>query len=379
MNVPLLDLKQQHAGLRETIEHAVLQVFESQQFILGPAVEACEAAVAAYCGCAHGIGMSSGTDALLACLMAEGIGPGDEVITSPYTFFAMAGAIARLGARPVFVDIDPETFNLRADRMEQAVTPRTRVLLPVHLYGRTAAMDPILETAARHRLVVIEDACQAIGAEDRGRRAGSMGDTGCLSFFPSKNLGGAGDGGMVVTNDPKRAALLRRLRNHGMEPKYYHSLIGGNFRLDALQAVVVSAKLPHLDTWTAARQANARRYDRLFHEAGLAGSPDAPLRLPGSERSGPELRHVVNQYVVRARQRDALREWLTGKGIGTEIYYPVPLHLQECFRPLGYAAGSFPESERAAAETLALPVFPELTGAQAEAVVGRIRDFYSTR
>ncbi|MDZ4197736.1 MAG: DegT/DnrJ/EryC1/StrS family aminotransferase [Kiritimatiellia bacterium] len=377
MSVPLLDLKRQYAGLREAVEKAVRDVFESQNFILGAAVETCEREVAAYCGCSHGIGMSSGTDALLACLMAEGIGPGDEVITTPYTFFATAGSIARVGARPVFVDIDPATFNLRPDQVLAAITSRTRAILPVHLYGQIADMDPWLSEAASRGIAVIEDACQSIGAESNGRRACSLGDYGCLSFFPTKNLGGAGDGGMVVTRDASKAERLRKLRNHGMEPKYHHGLIGGNFRLDALQAVVVSVKLPHLDRWTEARQVNARRYERLFREAGLTGRGDSPVVLPDLSGS-PGHRHVINQYVIRARSRDGLRAHLAARGIGVEIYYPIPLHRQECFLPLGYAQGDFPESERAAQETLALPVFPELTHIEAQTVVAEIREYYAS-
>jgi dTDP-4-amino-4,6-dideoxygalactose transaminase len=368
MKVPLLDLTGQYAGIKADVDRAVAEVFASQYFILGPKVQACEAAVAAYCGTSHAVGVSSGTDALLIALMAEHIGPGDEVITSPYSFFATAGSIARTGATPVFVDIDPVTFNLDPDRLEAAITPRTRAIIPVHLYGQCARMDPILAAAKKHRLAVIEDAAQAIGAEDGGRRAGSMGDYGCFSFFPSKNLGGAGDGGLVTTNDAARAERLRRLRNHGMEPKYYHALLGGNFRLDALQAVVVSAKLPHLDSWTAARQKNAGRYEKYFAEAGLAGV----VRTPRVTQS----RHVFNQYVVRVPRRDDLRAFLADQGVGAEVYYPVPLHRQECFAALGYAEGSMPESERAARETIALPVYPELRPEQLEYVVDRIAAFY---
>ena len=372
MKVPLLDLRAQYAALREETEAAVRAVFESQHFILGPAVESFEQAVAAYCGVPHAIGVSSGTDAILACLMAEGVAPGDEVITSPYSFFATAGCVARLGARPVFVDIDPGTYNLRADRVAERITPRTRALLPVHLFGQPADMDALREMAAARGLTVIEDACQAIGAERNGARAGGLGDYGCFSFFPSKNLGGAGDGGMVVTRDPVRAARLRRLRNHGMEPKYIHPEIGGNFRLDALQAAVLAVKLPRLDGWTAARQRNAARYERLFLAAGLTDR----LTLPDVSGRGGRDRHVVNQYVIRAPQRDALREHLSARGIGHEVYYPVPLHLQPCFAHWAHRPGDFPESERAAAETLALPIYAELTDAQAEAVVAAIADFY---
>lgn len=373
MNVPLLDLKAQYATIRPEIEAAVREVFESQYFILGPKVKDCETNLARYCGAPHAIGVSSGTDALLLALMAEGIGTGDEVITSPYTFFATAGSVARLGAKPVFVDIDPATFNLDPARLEAALTPRTRAIMPVHLYGQMADMDPVLDIARRHKLIVIEDACQSIGAEGPdGRRAGTLGDYGCFSFFPSKNLGGAGDGGAITTLDADRAAKLAMLRVHGMEPKYYHKFLGGNFRLDALQAAVVNVKLGHLDAWTRARQANAARYDRLFQKTDLctSGRIVPPRVAPG--------RHVFNQYVIRAQRRDALRAFLQSREIGTEVYYPVPLHLQECFASLGHRAGAFPESERAAAETLALPVYPEVTDAQAAWVVESVAAFYRT-
>ena len=379
MHVPLLDLRAQYRTLKTELDAAVAEVMESQVFILGPKVVACEEAVARYSQAAHGIGVTSGTDALLLALLAEGIGPGDEVITSPYTFFATAGSISRLGARPVFVDIDPVTFNLREDLIEAAVTPRTRAIMPVHLYGRMARMDRIMAVAQRHNLVVIEDAAQAIGAEHKGRRAGSIGHYGCFSFFPSKNLGGAGDGGLVTTQDAERAEKLRWLRNHGMNPKYYHKMIGGNFRLDALQAAVVLVKLRHLDTWTARRQENAKRYHQLFSDAGLAGHEIELPNLPGKvfdPDSTCTCRHVINQYVVRARNRDALVAHLQKNGIGCEIYYPVPLHLQECFHSLGHRPGDFPESERAARETLALPVYPELTDEQAQAVVTSVAAFY---
>jgi len=351
------------------VEAAVAAVFAAQSFILGPHVQAFEQALAAYGGVAHACGVSSGTDALLMALMAEGIGAGDEVITTPYTFFATAGSIARLGARPVFVDIDPVSFNLDPRQIEGKLTARTRALLPVHLYGRMAEMAPLLALAGRHGLAVIEDACQSIGAEDRGRRAGALGAYGCFSFFPSKNLGGAGDGGAVTTNDPARAARLVRLRNHGMEPKYYHHFVGGNFRLDALQAAVLNVKLRHLDAWSQARQANAERYDRLFAARGIAGKL---VVVPPVRKS----RHIFNQYVIRVPRRDALLAFLKEKGIGTEVYYPVPLHLQACFRSLGYRRGDLPESEKAAAETLALPVYPELTDEQAAYVADRITEFH---
>ncbi len=369
MNVPLLDLKAQYAAIKAEVDTAIAEVLESQHFILGPKVDQCEKAIAAYSKCSHAVGVSSGTDALLACLMAENIGPGDEVITTPYTFFATAGAIARLGATPVFVDIDPATYNLDVSQLTSKVTGKTRAIVPVHLYGQMADMDAVMRVTDEHGLVVIEDAAQAIGAEDKGRRAGSIGHYGCLSFFPSKNLGAAGDAGMIVTNDAQRAEKLRCLRGHGSKPKYYHKMIGGNFRLDAIQAAVVSAKLPHLDDWTAARQRNAKRYDQLFGDAGL------PIGLPKVLVN----RHIFNQYVIRVSGRDELQNFLKKKSIGTEVYYPVPMHLQECFAYLGWNAGAFPESERAAKETLALPIYPELTEAQAHYVVDSVSEFFATK
>lgn len=368
MHVPLLDLTAQYETIRSEIEEAVARVFESQHFIMGPEVEACEKAIAAYSGCAHGIGVSSGTDALLLALMTEGIGPEDEVITSPYTFFSTAGSVARVGAVPVFVDIDPTTYNLDPSRIEAAVTPKTKAIMPVHLYGQCAEMDPILEIARRHGLTVIEDAAQAIGAEYKQQRAGSMGKYGCFSFFPSKNLGGAGDGGMLVANDADAAERAGILRVHGSAPKYYHSLVGGNFRLDALQAAVVRIKLAYLDDWTRARQHNASRYDQLLHEAGLTEIVQCPAVI--------QSRHIFNQYVLRVPQRDQLLKALREHNVGCEIYYPVPLHLQECFAYLGYQKGDMPESERAARETIALPVYPELTDQQMQYVVETIRAFY---
>lgn len=359
MNVPLLDLKAQYTAIKSEVDSAIAEVMESQHFILGPKVDQCEKAIGAYSQCAYAIGVSSGSDALLACLMAENIGPGDEVITTPYTFFATAGAIARLGAVPVFVDIDRATYNLDVSQIASKVTKRTRAIMPVHLYGQMADMDAVMRVAGEHGLVVIEDAAQAIGAEHNGRRAGSIGHYGCFSFFPSKNLGGAGDGGMIVTNDAARAEKLRILRGHGSKPKYFHKVVGGNFRLDAIQAAVVSAKLPHLDSWTAARQRNAARYDRLLREL------DVPVVLPEVVTD----RHIFNQYVIRLAGRDELQGFLQKKGIGTEVYYPVPMHLQECFAYLGHKTGDFLESESAAKETLALPVHPELTEAQAQYVV----------
>ncbi len=369
MNVPLLDLKAQYATIKDEIDAAVAEVFATQHFIGGPQVAGLEAEAAAYCGCPAAVGVSSGTDALLVSLMDAGIGRGDEVITSPYTFFATAGSIWRAGARPVFADIDPATFNLDPAAVAAAVTPLTRAIMPVHLYGQMADMEPLQAIAAQHGLLVIEDACQAIGAEYKGRRAGSIGDYGCFSFFPSKNLGGAGDGGLVSCRDAARAKRVSLLRNHGAEPKYYHSVIGGNFRLDALQAAVIRVKLKHLDAWSAARQRNAARYDRLFAERGLVG--DGRVAVPRVVQS----RHIFNQYVIRVPRRDELRAFLGAQGVASEIYYPVPLHLQACFADLGYHPGDFPESERAARETLALPIYPELSDAQAEYVVARIAAF----
>jgi dTDP-4-amino-4,6-dideoxygalactose transaminase len=372
--VPLLDLKAQYAAIKDEIRVAMDRVLESQHFILGPEVEALEQEVAAYSGCRVGIGVSSGTDALLVALMAIGIGPGDEVITTPYTFFATAGSIARLGARPVFVDIDPLTYNIQPAGIAAAITDRTRAILPVHLFGQMADMNPIMAVAGRHNLYVIEDAAQAIGAEYRGRRAGSIGHLGCFSFFPSKNLGGFGDGGMVTTNDPDLAERVRLLRGHGAKPKYYHKVVGGNFRLDALQAAVLRVKLKYLDGWTAGRQRNADTYRRLFAEA--AGSRQSSVvschdfvGLPYDAGSG---RHIYNQFVIRAPRRDALMAHLKARRIGHEIYYPVPLHLQECFADLSYRAGDFPESEQAARETLALSIYPELTETMLATIVGAV-------
>lgn len=362
--VPLLDLGAQYATIREEIQEAIERVVASQRFILGPEVDALEAEIAAYSQAEFGIGVSSGTDALLVALMALEIGPGDEVITTPYSFFATAGAIARLGATPVFVDIEADTYNIDPKQIRKAVTAQTKAVIPVHLYGQMADMDAIMDVAQEHNLHVIEDAAQAIGAESAGRRAGSIGDMGCFSFFPSKNLGGFGDGGMVVTNDPQLAERVRILRSHGAKPKYYHQFVGGNFRLDALQAAVLRVKLRHLDDWTTARQSNAARYRTLFAEAGFPASM-LPYEIPDG-------RHIYNQFVIRVAERDALAAHLRDRKIGTEVYYPVPLHRQECFAPLGYHAGSLPASEAAARETLALPIYPELTAAMQQVVVSEV-------
>jgi dTDP-4-amino-4,6-dideoxygalactose transaminase len=369
--VPLLDLKPQFADIREEVLAAVARVFESQHFILGPEGAALEREVAEYSGVAHGVGCASGSDALLLALMALDVKAGDEVVTTPFTFFATAGSIARLGARPVFVDIEPETFNIDPAAVEPRITWRTKAIMPVHLYGQTADMDGVREAADLHGVPIVEDAAQAIGAEFAGRRAGSLGHMACFSFYPTKNLGGAGDGGMVTTDDPELAEKMRILRDHGMRPKYYYRLVGLNSRLDEVQAAVLRVKLARLEAWHARRAEIAARYAELFAAAGLEGRVALPRVAAGR-------RHVYNQFVVRVLdgRRDALREHLRERGVGTEVYYPVPLHLQDCFRSLGHKEGDFPESERAARETLALPIFPDLTAAQQEAVVGRIAAYF---
>lgn len=385
MKVPLLDLKPQYQSLKADIDAAIARVCQSQQFILGPATRELEGAVAAYSQCAHGVAVSSGTDALLLALMALDVGAGDEVVTSTYTFFATGGTIARTGARPVYLDIDPATFNLsvaQVDRflrqgcerrgdalVNKATGGRVRALMPVHLYGQLADMAALVPLAREFGLALVEDAAQAIGAADAaGKRAGSFGEVGCLSFFPTKNLGAFGDAGACVTQDEALARRMAILRVHGMEPKYYHSLVGGNFRIDEIQAAVLNVKLAVLDQWTAARQRNAAYYDEAFAAAGLAGRVVTPVAVPG-------FRHIYNQYVIRVSQRDALRQHLAAAGVGAEVYYPVPLHLQQCFAYLGYRTGELPEAERAAAETLALPIFPELTTEQLQYVVDAIAAF----
>ena len=371
--VPLIDMSRQYAAIKHQIAANVEAVLASGHFILGPEVEKLERELAAYSQTDHAIACASGSDALLLALMALEVGPGDEVIMPSYTFFATASAAWRLGARPIFVDIEPQDFNLNAQLVEEHITPATKAIIPVHLYGQCANLQAITEVAQRHGLAVIEDAAQAIGAEYHGRRAGSIGDVGCLSFYPTKNLGGCGDGGMLLTNRADLAEKLKLLRGHGMSPRYYHSVVGINSRLDALQAAVLRVKLPCLEEWTALRQTNAERYTELFASCGL----DRVLSLP---TAGAAMRHVWNQYVVRVPngRRDALREHLKSAQIGTEIYYPVPLHLQECFRGLGYRPGSLPESERAARESLALPIFPELTAAEQMQVVLHTANFFGT-
>lgn len=386
MQVPLLDLKPQYQPLESEIQAVIAKVCASQWFILGPAVKELEASIAAYSQCRYGIGVSSGTDALLLALMALEIGQGDEVITSPFTFFATAGTIARTGARPLFCDIDPVSFNLSPAMVESFIEKhcerrgnqlinrntggRIKAMMPVHLYGQVADMLPLLDIARRYGLKVIEDAAQAIGAEDDDHnRACSYGDIGCLSFFPTKNLGAFGDAGMCVTNDAALAERMDILRVHGGKPKYYHSFIGGNFRIDELQAAVLNVKLKHIDDWSAGRQRNAAFYNSAFGKAKLGEAVETPYAALG-------FRHIYNQYIVRVRDRDALRQYLSAAGIGTEIYYPVPLHLQACFAYLGHKAGDFPQSERAAAETLALPIYPELSETQLQYVVDTITAFY---
>ena len=392
ITVPLLDLKPQYAPIKAEIQAAINKICDSQYFIMGPEVQAMEEKLAAYCQAEFAAGVSSGTDALLLAMMAIDIQPGDEVITTPYTFFATAGCVARLGAKAVFVDIDPQTFNIDPAQLEAKISPRTKAIIPVHLYGQCADMDPISEIARRHNLHVIEDAAQAIGSEYKGRRAGSLGHVGCFSFFPSKNLGAFGDGGAVTTNAPNLAERLKILRVHGGHPKYYHKFIGGNFRLDALQAAVVRIKLQYLDDWTAGRQRNAAHYNRRFTELGLtatSGDTGPVLTLPfeSSEtgqyahRTGADApfaghRHIYNQYVLRVSRRDDLRAFLLERKIGNEIYYPVPLHQQECFAGWGYQTGDFPASEAAAAQTIALPIYPELTEAQINTVINAIAEFY---
>jgi len=378
MPIPILDLKAHHAPLRGEILAAIEKVFDSNAFILGSAVQELETQIAAYIGCKHAIGVSSGTDALLIALMALDLQAGDEVITTPYSFFATAGCIARLGAIPVMVDIDPVSFNIDPARIAAAITPKTKAIIPVHLYGQCADMQPIMEIAARHNLPVIEDAAQAIGSDYKdGKRACNIGTMGCLTFFPSKNLGALGDGGMVTTNDDQLAEKLKVLRVHGSKPKYYHKLIGGNFRLDSIQAAVLSVKLKYLDQWTEKRRQNAQRYTELFQKTDLLSSDKVVLPKPVYREAGVKHDHIYNQFVVRVQDRDKLRDYLQKEqGIGTEIYYPVPFHLQECFAYMGLKRGAFPESERAADTTVALPIYPELTAQQQEEVVDAVRSFY---
>jgi dTDP-4-amino-4,6-dideoxygalactose transaminase len=368
--VPLLDLQAQYRPLRDEILKAIARVCDSQRFIMGPEVDALERELAEYLEVKEAVAVSSGTDALLAAMMALGIGPGDEVVTSTYSFFATAGCVARLGATPKLVDIDPVTYNLDVTAVAAALSSRTKAIIPVHLYGLCADMDPLIDLATRHGIALIEDACQAIGARYRGRQAGSMATAGCFSFFPSKNLGAFGDAGLVTTNDAQLAHEIRLLRNHGAEPKYYHHRIGGNFRLDALQAAVLRVKLPHLPRWTEMRRANAVRYGTRFAQAGLKDRVTLPVEPEGYH-------HIFNQYVIRVPDRERVRTYLADHGIGTEIYYPVPFHLQQCFASLGHRRGDFPQAEAAADSTLAVPIYGELTADQQDLVVRTIADALS--
>ncbi len=365
--IPILDLTRYDEELRRGIAQAVADVFASGRFVLGPANEAFEKALADRLGVRHVLGVASGTDALLVGLMALGVGPGDEVVTSPFSFFASAGAVARLGATPVFVDIDAATFNLDPSRLERALTPRTKVIQPVHLYGQTADMDPILEIARRRGIPVLEDACQAIGATHGGRPAGTLGTLGAFSFYPTKNLGAAGDAGAVATDDDGLAALVKSLRVHGSTATYLHDRVGGNFRMDALQAAVLSVKLPRLDGWIERRRAIARRYGELFADAARTGRLTPPVEAPGR-------RHVYHQYVVRVADRDGVKTRLAERGVGSSVFYPVPLHLQKCFAALGGREGDFPQAEKAAKEVLALPMFAELTDAEIERVAAAVNE-----
>ena len=372
LRVPLLDLHAQYLPLRDEILAAIARVCDSQRFIMGPEITAFEEEMARMLGVRHAVSVSSGTDALLLALMALDIRAGDEVVTSTYSFFATAGAIARLGARPVLVDIDETTFNLDPERVAAAITPRTKAIIPVHLFGLSADMDPILDVAARADVPVVEDAAQAIGASYKSRLLGGLGAAGCFSFFPSKNLGAFGDAGLLTTNDDGLAKQARLLRTHGMEPRYYHHAVGANFRMDALQAAILRVKAPHLAEWTARRRANAARYRTLFRDAGLLDRVTLP-------HEPPDRWHIFNQFVIRTADRDGLKAHLDERSIGTEIYYPVPFHLQPCFAGLGHGSGDFPRAERAAAESLALPIYGELVPAQQEAVVGAIGDYAQRR
>lgn len=369
MKVPLLDLQAQFRQIRSDVLSAIEAVCNEQNFILGRRVEAFEEAIAGYLGCRYAVGVASGSDALLLSLMAAGVNPGDEVITVPFTFFSTAGGISRLSAVPVFVDVRPDTLTIDPEQIERNITPRTKAIIPVHLFGQCSDMERIMDVADRHGVNVIEDACQSIGAVRHGRKAGTFGYSGCFSFFPSKNLGGVGDGGLIVTDDPALRDLLLALRVHGSRSDYHHDHIGLNSRLDALEAAVLHVKLPHLDGWNAQRAQNAATYERLFTDAGLLEHVVLPATDPGNV-------HVFNQYTIRAHRRDELMACLKEHDVGHKVYYPVPLHLQECYQPLGYAKGDLPVSEQLAREVLSLPIYPELTGSQMELVVKRVAGFY---
>lgn len=386
MRVPLLDLKPQYQSLKKQLDEAIIRVAESQYFIMGPELSEMEKEFEQYLNVKHAWGVSSGTDALLLALMALDVKPGDEVIVPTYSFFATAGVVARLFATPVFVENDPVTFNIDPKDFEKKITSKTKAVIPVHLFGQSAEMDEIMKIADAHNLFVIEDAAQAIGTQYKdGRFVGTIGHIGCFSFFPSKNLGGYGDGGLIVTNDDNLSEIIRIKRVHGGEPKYYHKVIGGNFRLDAIQAAVLRVKLPHLQSWSEKRQQNAKRYNQLFIEAGLAEEPGKTqfdsknkVLLPKAvyEKSGVKNYHIYNQYKIRVEKRDALREFMTKNDIGTEIYYPVPFHLQECFADLGHKKGDFPVSEFSANTSIALPIYPELSDEQLQYVVSVIKKFF---
>ncbi len=385
MKVPLLDLKPQYQSLKKELDDALLRVAESQYFILGPEVEEMEKQFCDFLGCKYSYGVSSGTDALLLALMAVGIQPGDEVILPTYSFFATAGVVARLNAKPVLVDSDPVTFNINADEIESKITAKTKAIIPVHLYGQSADMNKIMEIAEKHNLFVIEDGAQAISTQfEDGRAVGTIGHIGCFSFFPSKNLGCFGDGGLVVTNNDDLAYKLKIMRVHGGDPKYVHKVIGGNFRIDALQAAVLKVKLPHLNSWSQKRRENANLYSKLFIEKGLASEEgltefddNNKVLLPNAVYKNDTLQnyHIYNQYVVRVQQRDELRKFLTENSIGTEIYYPIPFHLQECFNYLGHKKGDFTVAEFCADTSIALPIFPELSDEQINYVVDKFSEF----
>lgn len=385
MKVPLLDLKAQYSQIKKELDEALIRVAESQYFILGPEVEKLEKTMNEYIGCTSSIGVSSGTDALLVALMAIDIQPGDEVILPTYSFFATAGVVSRLNAKPVFCDVDPVTFNIDPSKIEELVTERTKAITPVHLYGQSADMNPIMEIAKKHNLVVIEDAAQSIGTQYKdGRTTGTIGEIGCFSFFPSKNLGGFGDGGLVTAMDAELGEKIRILRVHGGKPKYYHRIIGGNFRLDAIQAAVINVKFPHLDSWSKQRQSNADLYTSLFVDKGLASgegvvefSETEKVLIPKAVYRSADIPryHIYNQYVIRVEDRDGLREHLKQKEIGTEIYYPVPFHMQDCFAYIGNKKGDFPVAEFCAEKSLALPIYPELTNEQIEYTVDSIKEF----
>lgn len=362
MNVAFLDLKRQYASIKEEVDQAVFGVLAHAKFIMGPEVKVFEEQVARYCGVKSAVGVASGTDALLLSLRACGVEAGDEVITSGFTFFATAGVISRLGATPVYVDIDPHTYNIDPSRIEEKITAKTKAIMPVHLYGQCADMDSIMQVANAHNLKVVEDAAQAIGAKYKGKRAGSLGHFGCFSFFPSKNLGAAGDGGMIVTGDPSMDELLRMLRVHGAKPKYYHSIVGYNSRLDTLQAALLSVKLKYLDGWTQKRREHAEAYNRAFEDSNIITPKEETFNY-----------HIYHQYTIAVKSRDKLREILKEKQIGHDVYYPVPLHLQECYKHLGYKQGDLPVTEQKTQEVISIPIYPELTAEEQNYVIDTVK------